>query len=206
MPRRNRVDPNGQLVADPARGSLFGNRGCLHDASGEIRRFHRGERWIYCRLQFKGRHRELLQPNQYTELFFYDEPTALAAGHRPCAECMRERFNEFRSAWGDGSCARAPEIDRVLHSARIDAGGEKVVFERSVDELPSGVLVAGERGPELLFEGELRAWTPGGYGEPRAAGSGRTRVLTPRPTVEAIARGFCPQPGVSVNGNSIERE
>ena len=168
-------------------------------ANGEIRRFHRGERWIYCRLEFKGRRRELLQPNRFTELFFYDEPTALAAGHRPCAECMRERFNEFRAAWGSGSRLRAPEIDRVLHAARIDADGEKVTFQRSLDGLPSGVVVEGEGGPELLWEGQLWPWTPGGYGAPRAAGSGRARVLTPRPTVEAIAAGFRPRPAIATS-------
>ena len=89
MPRRNRVDPFGNLVADPARGTLFGNRGVLHAPDGAIVRRQSAERrWIYCRLEFKGRRRELLQPGRYTELFFLDEATALAAGHRPCAECI----------------------------------------------------------------------------------------------------------------------
>ena len=96
-PHQNRVDPFGRLVADPVRGAWFGNRGCLHDDEGQIRRFHSGRRWIYCRLEFKGRQRELLQPGRYTELFFLDEATAFAAGHRPCAECLRDRFNEFRA-------------------------------------------------------------------------------------------------------------
>jgi len=128
-PRRNRVDPFGELVADPSRGGLFGNRGVLHDRRGEIRRHHDGERWIYCRLEFRGRRRELLQPGRYTELFFLDEATALAAGHRPCMECMRERAVEFRDAWAGANPTVATEpmrvttIDSILHDERLDGDG-----------------------------------------------------------------------------------
>ena len=94
MPLQNRVTPLGELIADPARGLVYGNRGCLHDATGRIRRTFAVKRWIACRLEFKGRRRSpLLQPGRYTELFFLDEATAFAAGHRPCAECRREDYN-----------------------------------------------------------------------------------------------------------------
>src|SRR5262245_61283498 len=97
MPKQNRVTPRGDLIATAARGSLMGNRGCLHNAQRKIVRHHQGQRWIICRLEFKGWHREIMTPGHYTELFFLDEATALAAGHRPCAECSRPRFEEFRT-------------------------------------------------------------------------------------------------------------
>jgi hypothetical protein len=96
MPLQNRVTPLGELVADPARGLVYGNRGCLHDGSGRMRRSFAVKRWIACRLEFKGRRRApLLQPGRYTELFFLDEATAFAAGHRPCAECRRDDYDRF---------------------------------------------------------------------------------------------------------------
>jgi hypothetical protein len=99
MPRQNRVTPLGELIADPGRGLVYGNRGCLHDGEGRIRRSHNGKRWIACRLEFKGRRRPLMRPGRFTELFFLDEATAFAAGHRPCAECRREDYNRFVSIW-----------------------------------------------------------------------------------------------------------
>src|SRR6478736_8868570 len=99
-PLRNRVTPLGELVADPARGLVYGNRGCLHDDRGRIRRRYAGRRWIACRLEFRGRRRAaLMQPGRYTELFFLDEATALAAGHRPCAECRRPDYDRFVARW-----------------------------------------------------------------------------------------------------------
>jgi len=96
MPLQNRVTPLGELIAVPARGLVYGNRGCLHDADGLIRRRFDGKRWIACRLRFRGWHREpLLQPGRFTELFFLDEATAFAAGHRPCALCRREDYRLF---------------------------------------------------------------------------------------------------------------
>src|SRR3979490_1903159 len=100
MPLQNRVTPFSALVADPARGLVYGNRGCLHDADGHIRRRYNGKRWIACLLEFRGRHRPALQqPGRYTELFFLDEATAFAAGHRPCAECRRPDYLRFLDAW-----------------------------------------------------------------------------------------------------------
>ena len=97
---RNRVTPLGELVADPGRGLVYGNRGCLHDGAGRIRRRYNGRRWIACRLQFKDwLRRPLLQPGRFTELFFLDEATAFAAGHRPCALCRREDYDRFSAIW-----------------------------------------------------------------------------------------------------------
>src|SRR5215213_5850381 len=107
MPRQNRVTPLSDIIADPARGLVFGNRGCLHDDDGRIRRHHAGRAWIACRLRFKDRRRVLMQPRRYTELFFLDEATALAAGHRPCAECRRADALSFAALAAAAGPARA---------------------------------------------------------------------------------------------------
>jgi hypothetical protein len=105
VPLQNRVDPWARLVATSARGTLMGNRGCLHDEQRRIRREWNGKRWILCVLEWKARHRVVMTPRRYTELFFLDEATGLAAGHRPCAECQRDRFREFQEAWSRGKGA-----------------------------------------------------------------------------------------------------
>src|SRR6478609_2709079 len=122
MPLQNRVTPLGELVAAPERGLLYGNRGRLHDAEGRIRRSFDGTRWIACVLDFKGRRRTpLLQPGRFTELFFLDEATAMAAGHRPCAECRRADYDRFVALWRDRhrGPAGADAIDVVLHRERL---------------------------------------------------------------------------------------
>src|SRR5262252_6911123 len=112
MPRQNRITPFGEIVAVPERGTMMGNRGALHDADGRIRRHWQVKRWLICRLEFNGRHRQVMAPDRYTELFFLDEATALAAGHRPCAECRHARFLDFCTAWGrahpDGGTSDRP--------------------------------------------------------------------------------------------------
>ena len=174
MPLQNRVTPFGEIVSVPARGTLFGNRGNLHDASGRIRRPMRLKAWIYCLLEFKGRKRALLQPGSYTELFFLDEATALAAGHRPCAECQRARYNEFMSHWSatnpsllGGQKLRAPAVDAVLQAERFGPGGRKVTFRSRLGELPAGCMVVLDERPGeawLMDAGGVRAWSPQGYG------------------------------------------
>lgn len=202
MPKQNRVTPAGEIVTVPERGTLMGNRGVLHDRAGTIRRVWQLRRWILCLREFKGRKRKLMQPGCYTELFFLDEATGLAAGHRPCAECQRSRFREFCAAWAAGNLApagsapKASEIDDRLHAERVDPADEKVVFEADTDDLPDGVFVLLEGDPvaRLLWRGELLAWSPGGYRErkPRPTGV-RVSVLTPVSTVAAIRAGFVPK-------------
>src|SRR5574341_421301 len=145
MPRQNRVTPFGEIIITPARGTLMGNRGCLHDAHQQIIRLYQGKRWIICQLQCKGRHREVMTPGQYTELFFLDEATALAAGHRPCAECSRSRFEKFRTLWAQanpdlvhGSKPLASVIDQVLHQERINAVQQKMTYQELLGALPEG--------------------------------------------------------------------
>jgi hypothetical protein len=192
VPRQNRVDPFGNLIADPARGTLFGNRGVLHADDGSIVRRHALRRWIYCRLEFKGRKRELLQPGRYTELFFLDEATALAAGHRPCAECMRGRFNEFRAAWSADPTA-ATELDAALHAERLTPDGAQATWRSPLGDLPDGAMVALDRTPHLVRAGALRPWSFSGYGPPAPFDPALdAEVLTPRSTARAIAAGFRP--------------
>ena len=126
MPLQNRVTPLGELIADPARGLVYGNRGCLHDDEGTIRRRHPTRRWIACRLEFRGWERgPMLQPGKFTELFFLDDATALAAGHRPCALCRREDYNRLLELWRELHPGQlgADAIDLQLHGERLGMDG-----------------------------------------------------------------------------------
>ena len=206
-PRQNRVDPFGRLIAAAARGTLMGNRGCLHDARGHIRRSHRGTRWIFCRLEFKGRRRELMQPGRYTELFFLDEATAFAAGHRPCWECMRERANEFRDSWavanrgaveGELTAAR---LDEALHSERVGPSGAKTTFEASARRASRrsdrrSARLRRRRPPSPPPVARIVSGRGGRTDTGPGPASGRravVEVLTPRSTVRTFAGGFRPQ-------------
>ncbi len=192
MPRQNRVDPFGNLIAYPTRGTLFGNRGVLHADDGTIVRRHALRRWIYCRLEFKGRRRQLLQPGRYTELFFLDEATALAAGHRPCAECMRGRFNEFRAAWSADPVAAA-EVDAALHAERLNSDGAQATWRSTLGDLPDGAMLSIDGAPHLVAGAALRPWSFSGYGAASPLDPGReVEVLTPRSTIRAIVAGFRP--------------
>src|SRR5262245_34901858 len=154
MPLQNRVSPLGELVADPARGLVYGNRGCLHDEEGEIRRRYAVRRWIACRLEFRGWKRSpLLQPGKFTELFFLDEATAFAAGHRPCALCRYEDYRKFVTLWHElhpGDPVGADAIDARLHEERVEAGTRaQRRHSASFGGLPDGAFVV-EGGEPLL--------------------------------------------------------
>jgi hypothetical protein len=186
---QNRVTPLGELVADPARGLVYGNRGCLHDESGRIRRRFQVKRWITCRLEFRGRRRSpLQQPGRYTELFFLDEATAFAAGHRPCAECRRADYDRFRELWPHGK-AGADAIDAQLHAERLDPATRKQRHsEAALDELPDGAFVLRDGEPWLVRGSALLRWTPGGYAERAARRAGiRAALITP-PSLVAVLR------------------
>jgi hypothetical protein len=189
MPHQNRVTPYGEIVAIPERGTLMGNRGVIHADDGSHRREWQVRRWIACRLEFKGRRRAVRQPRRWTELFFLDEATALAAGHRPCAECRREDYRRWQAAW-PGEDTGADAMDLVLHADRLE-GKAKRTYRARLAELPDGVLVDVGGAPRLWADGGLRKWTPAGYGAPgRPPGEGPVTVLTPRVTVATIARGY----------------
>ena len=187
MPLRNRVTPLGDLVADPARGLVYGNRGCLHDEHGTIRRSHAGRRWIACRLRFRGRRRTaLLQPGRFTELFFLDEATAFATGHRPCALCRRADYDRFRGLVG---LPGADAIDERLHAERLN-GRSRRLHACRLEDLPDGAFVMREDVPRLVLGEQLLAWTPAGYVDPRPRPRGPGRALTPPTLVAALRAGW----------------
>ena len=200
MPLQNRVDPYGDLHAVAARGAWTGNRGVLHDGARRIVRPWRLERWITCALEFKGRQREVFTPGRWTELFFLDEATALAAGHRPCAECRRPRYEAFRAAW-TASRIRPPvrrvaanEIDRVLHGERLDRRGAKKIWQAELASLPDGTIVEHGGRPHLARAGALLPWSFSGYGAAvRIPPAMRLAVLTPPSTVAALRAGYAPE-------------
>jgi hypothetical protein len=195
MPRRNRVTPYGELVTVPDRGLFWGNRGCLHDRDGNIVRYSRGITWAICVLEYKGIRRQLLSPGKLSELFFLDEATGLAAGHRPCGECRFYAYKAFRDAWSDvhDEEVRAPEIDRRMHSDRLSAPGLKRTYSERLDQLPDAAMVELEGHPWLVLGPNLLAWHSGGYGEVRKKrGPLEVIVLTPRATVEVLAAGYKP--------------
>lgn len=204
MPRRNQVTPFGQIVAVPERGTMMGNRGVLHDDEGHIRRPWQVKRWLIYLLEFKGRHREVMASDRYTELFFLDEATGLAADHRPCFECQWGRFLAYRKAWVAGNCRDVPPeeipvalIDDRLHAERICPHRTKRTYTTNLDELPDGVFVTlGDRADEAhqIWKGSLLAWSPGGYRGWRSRPRGETgSVLTPASTVAEIRAGYLPE-------------
>lgn len=208
MPRRNRVTPFGQIIATPERGTFMGNRGILHDPDGRVKRAWQVKRWLVCVLEFRGRKRTVMTPNRYTELFFLDEATALAAGHRPCAECRHARFLAFCQAWKISNPEEyglrrptADEIDNRLHSERVAADRSKGSFAAVLDAMPDGVFVnvpAWGQQAYLVRGDELIEWSPGGYQKRRLRPKHETvRVLTPASAVKAISAGYAPEIHVS---------
>jgi hypothetical protein len=196
MALQNRVTPLGELVADPARGLVYGNRGCLHDETGRIRRRYAGKRWIACRLAFRGWHREpLMQPGRFTELFFLDEVTALAAGHRPCALCRREDYNRLAAIWRELHDGRvgADAIDAQLHAERVGAERTQHHHGASLDALPDGAFVLWEGAPHLVLDAQLLRWTAAGYVERKQRPVRRqARVVTPPSLVSVLRAGWQP--------------
>ena len=197
MPLQNRVDPFGNIFRTAARGTMMGNRGgALHNSDREIVRRYKSRRWITCVLEFRGRYRLVMSPNRYTELFFLDEAVAFAAGHRPCAECRRERYNAFKDAWRRAhkqhELPLADEMDLDLHPKRI-ANGKKVTYKARLNSLPDGCFVQVEGSAYLVAADALLLWTPEGYArrDERPKDSMVT-VLTPESIVGCFRQRFVP--------------
>ncbi len=199
MPHQNRVTPFSTIIATPARGTLMGNRGRLHDDQGRIRRAFESERWIVCQLSFKDHKRSVMTPGLYTELFFLDEVTALTAGHRPCAECQRERFDLFRETWARANPdltshprPSASSLDAALHRERLASRQGPARVEAHIDELPDGVFVTDDNTNAYLVQGrKLYRWTPSGYHRAVQRNVRHPyRVLTPPSIVQALAAGY----------------
>jgi hypothetical protein len=195
VPHQNRVTPFGELIATPHRGLVYGNRGCLHDDQGRIRRASATKRWIACRLRFKDWQRSpLLQPGRFTELFFLDEVTAFAAGHRPCALCRRADYNRFgaRFAALHPGVRGADAIDEQLDQERLAGSGRRLHRAR-LGTLPDGAFVVVDEEACLVLDGGLRPWTPSGYAPARAGGPAARHtvdVLTPPSIVEILRSGW----------------
>jgi hypothetical protein len=198
MPLQNRVDPFGNLFATPARGFFMGNRGGrFHtDAKTLTARHWASRQWICCVLDFKGRQRDVWG-RFYTELFFLDEVTALAAGHRPCFECRRADAERFAARWCKaqrlGAPPRAPAMDKVLHDERLDRRAKRL-HRAALADLPDGVFIAMEEGAFAVRGVALLHWTPQGYDtrQPRPRGI-TVDVLTPPAILAVLAAGYAPR-------------
>lgn len=164
----------------------MGNRGLLHNDRQEIVRHSQLKRWIYCRLEFKNWHREVMRPGYYTELFFLDEATALAAGHRPCMECQRERATEFKRIWNEVNepVRTLVEMDEVLRQPPRP----HYLLSRP-DEIPDGVMTVFEGQCYLIKQGKTHLWSFGGY-EPAPIETEFLTIITPLPIMKIIAAGF----------------
>ncbi len=198
MPLRNRVLPTAEIVRDPGRGLLMGNRGCLHgdDRDLGVSRW-RSKAWICCVLDWKGRQRDPMPPGRWTALFFLDEATALAAGHRPCAYCRRADFLAFAEAWrvAQGLSRRpwAAEIDSTLHAERVRRETRsQITHTAPAPELPGGVMVRVGGDIGLKLAGNVLPWSSDGYGAPIPLEAADVEVLTPPSTVAVLAAGYQP--------------
>jgi hypothetical protein len=199
MPLQNRVTPDGEIVADPGRGLLTGNRGCLHAPDRTLGVFRwRSKMWIACVLDWRGRRRDPMPPGRWTALFFLDEATALAAGHRPCGYCRRQDYLAYAEAWrraaGLERRPRAGEMDARLHAERVEPRTRhKRTRPCVIGNLPDGAMVRYEGGCGLLAGGRFLPWSFAGYRDPVAlAPDSAVELLTPPASVAVIAAGYRP--------------
>lgn len=194
MPLQNRVTPWGEIVAVAGRGTIMGNRGVLHNDRRTIVRDWQVKRWIACVLDFKGVRRPVMSPRTWTELFFLDEATAFAAGHRPCAYCRNADYKRFRSLWEAlfGNVLNVDAIDAELHAERTD-GRKKRTWRANISTLPDGTFVAVDGIARILWRGHLAAWSDSGYtGSIVAPAHLEADVLTPRSIVAIFRSGYVP--------------
>jgi hypothetical protein len=196
MPLQNRVAPTGDIIADPHRGMFTGNRGIIHDPATKtlLRKRWSNPAWLICVCEFRGRRREVMGGRSWTELFFLDEATAFAAGHRPCFFCRRDDANRFRAAWEQGNATgpmHAPEIDAVLHRERFASGKRLHALPTGLEELPDGTMVQAGEESFLIVQGRPLRWSFAGYRK-ACAPITDAMLLTPPSTVKAFGAGFRP--------------
>jgi hypothetical protein len=196
MPLQNRVTPTGDIIATPHRGMFTGNRGIIHDpATKTLTRRWAGPAWLICVCEFRGRRREVMGGRSWTELFFLDEATALAAGHRPCFYCRRDDANRFRTAWqlGNGvTRVLARDIDAVLHRERLDRGKKRLhALPMPLRRLPDGAMLQQGNESYLIVQRRALSWSPSGYRNAQNALQD-ARLLTPPSTLRALAAGYRP--------------
>ncbi|MEM6480684.1 MAG: hypothetical protein AAF922_19615 [Pseudomonadota bacterium] len=195
MPLQNRVLPTGEIIAHPARGMIMGNRGILHDDNKELlKRRWQHTHWVTCLTEFKDRKRLLMEPGNYTELFFLDEAVSLAAGHRPCAECRRGAYMRFRTRFdmANGTSSLSA-LDKMLHRDRVTRKREQVRFEAELETLPDGTMILHRNRAYLVFGDALLRYEPDGYSSRVTRPTGMATVLTPRCTVATLALGYVPE-------------
>lgn len=200
MPLQNKVDPWGNLVAVKARGEYLGNRGILHDKEKNILKPWAHKKWVICELSFKGIKRRLFSDNKYSELFFLDEATALAAGHKPCAHCRRSRYSEFKELWRQANglsefeSLSSEQMDSQLHKERVSSERTKKTFEASYGSLPDGTFIELNNGAHLVWENNIYRWSYQGYsrGEDSIAKNQLVKVITPKTIVRMYSSGFKP--------------
>ena len=197
MPLQNRVTPSGDIVADPHRGLFTGNRGIIHDPATRtlLKKRWTTPAWITCVCEFRGWRRKVMGGRSWTELFFLDEATAFAAGHRPCFFCRRDDANRFRSAWEQGNGVAsilARDIDAVLHRERLDRGRKRLhPLPVPVRELPDGAMVQAGKEYFLIAQGRALQWSMAGYGG-ASSEIGNAMLLTPPSTLRAMQAGYRP--------------
>ena len=195
-PLQNRVTPSGDIIATPHRGLFVGNRGIIHDPATKtlLRKRWSTPAWLTCVLEFRGRRRKVMAGRSWTELFFLDEATAFAAGHRPCFYCRREDANRFRAAWEKGNGVKdvlAPDIDAVLHRERLASGKTLHPLPMKIETLPDGAMVRDGEESFLIAQGRALRWSPAGYAKASRALE-HPMLLTPPSTVRAFAAGYRP--------------
>ena len=197
MPLQNRVTPTGEIIGTPHRGMFTGNRGIIHDPATKtlLKKRWSTPAWLTCTCEFRGRRREVMATQSWTELFFLDEATALAAGHRPCFYCRRDDANRFRAAWEKGNRvhdARMHDIDAVLHHERLDHGQKRLhALLMPLDQLPVGAMVSQGEESFLVTQGRVLLWSPAGYTEVEPQ-PGEAKLLTPPSTLRALHAGYRP--------------
>ena len=197
MPLQNRVTPTGDIVATPHRGLFTGNRGIIHDPTTKtlLKKRWSSPAWIICVCEFRGWRRQVMAKRSWTELFFLDEATAFAAGHRPCFFCRRDDANRFRAAWAKGNAVASPlarEMDTVLHRERLDRGRKRLhSLTVPLRELPDGAMVQAEAESYLIIGGRTLRWSFEGYARANCDAAA-AMLLTPPSTLSALDAGYRP--------------
>src|SRR4051812_2258661 len=208
MPLQNRVTPTGDIISTPHRGLFTGNRGIIHDPATKtlLRKRWSSPAWITCLCEFRGWRRPVMARRSWTELFFLDEATAFAAGHRPCFFCRRDDARRFRAAWETGygvSGVSAKAMDAVLHRERLERGKKRLhALPMPLAELPDGAMVQQGEESFLVMQGRPLLWSPTGYVRANRQ-LDDAKLLTPPSTLRAMSAGY--QPSLHVTAGSDTR-
>jgi hypothetical protein len=197
MPLQNRVTPTGDIIATAHRGMFTGNRGIIHDPATKtlLKKRWSSPAWITCVCEFRGWRRKVMGGRSWTELFFLDEATAFAAGHRPCFFCRRDDANRFRATWEEGNRVkniRAREMDAVLHGERLERGKKRLhPLPMPMRELPDGAMVQAGEESFLIVQGRALQWSMAGYGTADTVIESAL-LLTPPSALQAMSAGYRP--------------